>query len=178
MSGLNTTDKPEEAKRNKIGLRFDIIDPNFLKALAQIGYYGADKYGDLNWQKSRLDGEKGPINHIYDHLHKYRTREPYDHEVIGTKRKYHLAAIAFNAMMEFWYEEQAECNYREKEIAMLFDLPGESSQINFNSKMVSVPLEGTNYCKCGRTLSAEKICPGCTRNAAICTCYNIDAESF
>lgn len=93
-----------EAKRNPTSVRYDILDPEFLKCLAQIGHYGAEKYGDLNWQKSRLGADKSPVNHIYKHLGAYRNSEPYDHKELGQARKWHLAAIAFNAMMEFWYE--------------------------------------------------------------------------
>lgn len=95
--------EPKEAKRNPVDYRYDVLAPEFLYLMAQIGKLGATKYGDLNWQKSRLDGEKGQINHIYHHLYQYRTNQPYDHEELGTDRIYHLAAIAFNAMMEAWY---------------------------------------------------------------------------
>jgi dATP/dGTP diphosphohydrolase len=84
-------------------IRYDILDPLFLEMLAKIADYGAKKYGDLNWQKSRLSGDKGPINHIYKHLKSYRTKEPYDHLELGEGHEWHLAAIAFNAMMEFYY---------------------------------------------------------------------------
>lgn len=96
----------KEAKRNSTNVRYDVIMAEFEKTLAQIGHYGAETYGDLNWQKSRLRGGKGPINHIRKHLTDYRLGEPYDHPEIGTDKKIHLAAIAFNAMMEFWYESQ------------------------------------------------------------------------
>lgn len=96
----------KEAKRNSTNVRYDVIMAEFEKTLAQIGHYGAETYGDLNWQKSRLRGGKGPVNHIRKHLTDYRLGEPYDHPEIGTDKKIHLAAIAFNAMMEFWYESQ------------------------------------------------------------------------
>jgi hypothetical protein len=94
----------EEAKRDKKAFRYDILSGQFLYEMARIANYGAEHYGDFNWCKSRLTGEKGPINHIYDHIRKYQENEPYDHTEIGTERKIHLAAIAFNAMMEYWYE--------------------------------------------------------------------------
>lgn len=94
----------EEAKRDSKELRYDILYPPFLYALASIASYGAKKYGDYNWTKSRLTGDKGPINHIYEHLGNYQEGIDYDHSSVGTDKKYHLAAIALNAMMEFWYE--------------------------------------------------------------------------
>ena len=94
-----------EAKRNSTSFRFDIIDPNYIRMMAQIGDYGAKLYGDFNWQKSRLSGNKSPINHILKHTTAYIIGEPYDHPELGLHRKIHLAAVGFNAMMEFWYEE-------------------------------------------------------------------------
>jgi hypothetical protein len=99
--------KSQEAKRDPVGYRFDILIPSFIEAMAKIADYGAKKYGDLNWQKSRLSGANGPPNHMLMHLNQYMCEEDYDHTEIGVGRKYHLAAVAFNAMMEWWYEENA-----------------------------------------------------------------------
>src|SRR6266478_3377159 len=83
----------EEAKRVSHPFRYDILDPAFLEIMAMIADYGAKKYGDYNWHKSRLEGDKSPINHIYKHLKSYRINEPYDHTELGTHRKLHLVAI-------------------------------------------------------------------------------------
>jgi hypothetical protein len=40
-----------------------------------------------------------------NHLMQYQSGELYDHAEIGTSKSIHLVAIAYNAMMEFWYEE-------------------------------------------------------------------------
>ena len=95
----------QKAQRLDLGIRYDLLLPEFLRAMARIGQYGAEKYGEPNYQKSRMTGKDGPPNHILAHLNRYMLREGYDHEAIGTDRKYHLAAIAFNAMMEWFYEE-------------------------------------------------------------------------
>ncbi len=99
------------AKRDPIRFRFDILDPEFLQALAAIADYGAKKYGERNWKKSRMIDDRSPVNHIARHLLLYEQNVPYDHkEVLDShERKLHLAAIAFNAMMEFWYESHPEC---------------------------------------------------------------------
>ncbi len=97
--------KIQIAKRDLTKYRYDILVASFLAAMASIGGYGANTYGDFNWHTSRLEGDKGPINHIYKHLTSYREGMPYDHLEVGMERKFHLAAIAFNAMMEWWYEE-------------------------------------------------------------------------
>ncbi len=95
-----------EAKRNPVHYRYDILDPAFLHAMAEIAHYGAVTYGEFNWQNSRLAGDKAPVNHIYKHLGQYRSGEKYDH--LNGARTYHLAAIAFNAMMEFYWARMDE----------------------------------------------------------------------
>lgn len=97
--------KREQAKRDPVQYRFDILYPEFLREMARIADYGAKKYGEYNWTKSRLKGGQGPMSHIFEHMNQYNMSEPYDHTEIGTDRKIHLAAIAFNAMMEYWYED-------------------------------------------------------------------------
>lgn len=94
----------EQARRGKVDFRYDLLDNEFLRAIASVGNHGAKKYGDFNYTKSRLVGIDGPINHIFGHIVRYQANEQYDHDDVGHERKYHLAAIAFNAMMEFWYE--------------------------------------------------------------------------
>lgn len=100
---INIGEAAEEAIRVTQDIRYDILDPIFLEMLAKIADYGAKKYGEYNWHKSRLEGDKSPINHIYKHLKSYRLNEPYDHSELGNDKEWHLAAIAFNAMMEFYY---------------------------------------------------------------------------
>jgi len=96
----------EEAKRNPINTRYDILYPNFEEGLAKIAKLGADKYGDFNWCKSRLTGDKSPLNHMQKHLISYKRKDVYDHkDVMGSDYKNHLLAIAFNAMMEYFYCE-------------------------------------------------------------------------
>lgn len=94
----------ESAKRDIRGIRYDILDPDFEEMMAKIAHFGAVKYGEFNWHKSRLTGDQGPMNHIRKHYKSYMKGEPYDHHELGKDRKIHLAAIAFNAMMEYWYE--------------------------------------------------------------------------
>lgn len=93
------------AQRNPVDYRYDLLDKRFFHLVAQIAHYGAEKYGDKNWQKSRLVGGKSPINHIYDHLRQYDLGMMHDKfQSLG----HQLAAIAFNAMMEFYYLENID----------------------------------------------------------------------
>lgn len=91
-----------EARRNPVDYRYDAIDPEFLKMLAMIAAYAHEKYGRWdNYKDGRLDEDRGPVNHIYEHLRQYRSRETYDH--FDGSNGWHLAAIAYNAMMEYFY---------------------------------------------------------------------------
>jgi Domain of unknown function (DUF5664) len=94
--------------RNPVDFRYDILDPEFMHMLARVAHYGAEKYGDFNWQKSRLAGNKSPLNHLEYHLNQYRQQLEYDH--FDGRHCWHLAAIAFNAMMEFWYSQNCPQN--------------------------------------------------------------------
>jgi len=89
-------------KRVPVAFRYDAVIPGFLKQMAEVGHYAANKYGA--WEQyldGRLVGEKSPINHIYEHLRQYVEGEPYDH-FEGDRRR-HLVAVAYNALMEWAY---------------------------------------------------------------------------
>jgi len=88
-------------KRQPVNFRYDSLNWEFLKLLAEIGHYASEKYGSPEqYTNGRLEGEKSPINHIPEHLRSYIAREPHDH--FGDI-KYHLAAIAYNCMIEYFY---------------------------------------------------------------------------
>ena len=94
-----------KVKRVAVAFRFDAINPDFLKRMAQIGHYASEKYGSWDqYTKARLVGDKSPVNHIYGHLHQYVMREPYDH--FDGDPRWHLVAIAYNAMMAFFYHSK------------------------------------------------------------------------
>ena len=95
-------EKPEEAKRVPVDFRYDAINPAFLKRMAQLAGYAAQKYGSWEqYRTTRLTGEKSPFNHIFEHLRQYQAQERYDH--FDGDPKWHLVAVAYNAMMEFYY---------------------------------------------------------------------------
>lgn len=93
----------EEAKRHDVGVRFDLLDPEFMKAMAKIMAIGAEKYGERNWQKPGLQGEKGGVNHALKHLQEYMAGEPNDYGEL----EMHMAQVAINAMFEFFHHRQA-----------------------------------------------------------------------
>jgi hypothetical protein len=87
------------------------LDAAFLKAMDAVGQYGLDKYGEKSIQhrlnrgdRSRIEGERytreAMAQHASEHFQMYLRGELHDH--FGTVEM-QLAAVAFNAMMEFMF---------------------------------------------------------------------------
>jgi hypothetical protein len=90
--------------------------PSFLEAMNDIGRYGFEKYAEQSFQSRRLQGDstRGDMkrtqpqaiaDHAREHFSMYLNHTPHDH--FGTD-KHQLAAVAFNAMMEFYFAGLAE----------------------------------------------------------------------
>src|SRR5690242_17478568 len=95
--------KPEEGivKRQKVDIQWHRLNWEFLRLLAEIAEYADHKYGETeNYANGRAEKDKSPLNHIVEHYTQYITRKPYEH--FDSSIKYHLGAIAYNAMMEFY----------------------------------------------------------------------------
>lgn len=91
----------EAVKRQPVSYRWDGLNWDFIKGMAQIAYYADSKYGSSEqYTQGRLEKDKSPINHAYEHLRAYQTGELHDH---FKSREAQLWAIAYNAMMEFYY---------------------------------------------------------------------------
>lgn len=87
------------------------VIPEFIKAMEEIGAYGHDKYGEKSVQhriamgdRSRIEGERYTPEamsfHASDHFQMHLRGELHDH---FATRRHQLAAVAFNAMMEFMF---------------------------------------------------------------------------
>jgi hypothetical protein len=93
--------------RDKTPYRFDLLIPDFLERMGEAMGEGHEKYDDdrfyPNWQYG-LAEDKSPINHMYAHLLAYH-RMANDNDNLFTldERIEHLAHLACNAMMEYWY---------------------------------------------------------------------------
>jgi hypothetical protein len=92
-------------------MSFEFLIPSFLKAMDDIGHYGHTKYGPKSFQQRRAAGDlsRGGLGrteaaviaeHAKEHFNMFLRGERHDH--FGT-RKHQLAAVAFNAMMEFYF---------------------------------------------------------------------------
>ena len=85
--------------------------PEFLEAMDDIGRYGALKYGTESFQYRRLEGDRSRgelartkpeaiAQHAAAHFRMHLDGFPHDH---FHTRRHQLAAVAFNAMMEFYF---------------------------------------------------------------------------
>jgi hypothetical protein len=93
--------QPVEAKRVPVDYIYHQLNWDFIHGLAQIASYAQGKYGSVQqYADSRLAGEKSPVNHMLRHIGQYITGEEHDH--FGNVES-HLLAIAYNAMMEYFY---------------------------------------------------------------------------
>lgn len=105
-----------EVKRDKIGYLYTSLDWGFIRAMARLGLHGSDKYdtpGDPipNWKQGVVLREKSPVNHMAEHMAAYNLGEHHDH--FGCS-KWHLVAIAFNAMIEFFHYTEKPIEPSEK----------------------------------------------------------------
>lgn len=90
--------------------RWPNLVSSFLDAMNDIGQYGFDKYREHSFQHKRLTGDRSRhmerIESVYlslhaiEHFEMYLRGEIHDH---FHTMKHQLAAVAFNAMMEFYF---------------------------------------------------------------------------
>jgi hypothetical protein len=91
---------------------YEFLDATFLQAMNDIGRYGHDKYGKDSFHHRAQNGDhsRGDMDrttsyaiasHARGHFDMYLANEKHDH---FNTRKHQLAAVAFNAMMEFFFD--------------------------------------------------------------------------
>ena len=94
-----------DTERIKQALPF--LNVSFLEAMNELGDYGNQKYGPMparredhkdTWRASSC----GMMQHARMHFYAYWLGEKHDH---FNTRRHQLAAVAFNAMMEFHFAE-------------------------------------------------------------------------
>ena len=92
----------EKVKRQPVDFLYTGLNLTFLKWMAKIPIYATQKYGSWDqYKEAQLEGEKDPLNHIYEHLRQYQEGEAYDH--FDGDLRWHLVAVAYNAMMSWYY---------------------------------------------------------------------------
>lgn len=88
-----------------------LLRAKFIEAMEDIGRYGHEKYGENSFEARTVRGEnqrgtlervssEGIAEHSAEHFRMHIRGELHDH--FGTRR-HQLAAVAFNAMMEFYF---------------------------------------------------------------------------
>jgi len=93
------------------GAGFKFLNAKFLEAMNEIGSYGNEKYGKESFHQRAAAGDRsrGSLDrtapeviarHANGHFVEYLTGIRHDH---FQTRKHQLAAVAFNAMMEFFF---------------------------------------------------------------------------
>ena len=89
----------------------DFLLPKFLEAMNDIGRYGHEKYGEFSFHHRATLGDtsrgdhprttpEAIARHARQHFEMHLARIPHDH---FQTRRHQLAAVAFNAMMEFYF---------------------------------------------------------------------------
>ncbi len=86
-------------------LRYDLIPPEALRALADVLTYGAEKYAPDNW-KSVPDAKARYTAALYRHLEAWRSGEQTDAE----SGRHHLAHAITNVAFLIWFEEREKDN--------------------------------------------------------------------
>lgn len=101
----------------------DHLLPRFIEAMRDIGRYGFEKYAEQSFEHRCSLGDTSRGNaglqsrtsslaieaHAAEHFAAYNRGEL--HDKFGSRR-HQLAAVAFNAMMEFWFaglNEEGQC---------------------------------------------------------------------
>lgn len=90
-----------KSQRNPVNYLYHLLNWDFIKMMAEIANYADQKYGSAEqYREPRLERDKSPLNHIPEHFREYVTGSSHDK---FEDPRYHLAAIAYNAMMEYYY---------------------------------------------------------------------------
>jgi hypothetical protein len=105
-SALETTDIDQSAKADKGKLELSLVNPQLVKAVAEVRMYGTEKYGDSeNWRKVE---PKRYVDALYRHLLAYIEGNEVDEES-GLSHLSHMACnISFLLDEEYLKEHKGE----------------------------------------------------------------------
>ena len=76
---------------------FDLLEPEFLKEMAEVMAEGERKFGAYNWQKATPEEQRFTVRHLFGHLISW---------LMGDRSEKHLAKIAVNAMFIWWHSKK------------------------------------------------------------------------
>ena len=105
-SALETTDTDQSAKADKGKLELSLVNPELVKAVAEVRMYGTEKYGDSeNWRKVE---PKRYVDALYRHLLAYIEGNEADEES-GLSHLAHMACnLSFLLDKEYLKEHESE----------------------------------------------------------------------
>lgn len=98
-------------ERDRMEKQMEFLLPRFIEAMSDIGRYGHEKYGDFSFHARAVKGDSTRGDHprttpeaIAEHAaaHFQMHVDGVAHDHFGTRR-HQLAAVAFNAMMEYYF---------------------------------------------------------------------------
>ena len=97
---FTAVEKPGGLKYDDGKLRYDLVPPHAIKAIADVLTYGADKYAPNNWQ-TVSDGETRYTAAMMRHFEAYREGEELDPET----GKSHLSHCLCNLTFLLWFQQ-------------------------------------------------------------------------
>lgn len=105
-SASETTDNDQLAKADKGKLELSLVNPQLVKAVAEVRMYGTEKYGDSeNWRKVK---PKRYVDALYRHLLAYIEGNEVDEES-GLSHLAHMACnLSFLLDKEYLKEHESE----------------------------------------------------------------------
>lgn len=86
-------------------LRYSLVPPIAIKAIAEVLTFGANKYAANSWQKVE-NGSERYLDALYRHLEAYRSGEKFDPESGST----HLAHAITNISFLLHFEQERSIN--------------------------------------------------------------------
>lgn len=105
---------PDEFKKQlglgKIKLRYEWLDPHFLKQMAIIATYGGLRYGAYNWQGANQTQLKHYEGAIMRHMQEYRMGNFIDSD----HDQSHMASVAVNACFIDFFRRKFAWGFRNK----------------------------------------------------------------
>jgi hypothetical protein len=130
-----------EIKREPVNFDYEGLNWDFIKLQAEIAGYAKGKYGKIEqYTNGRLEGEKSPLNHMAEHMRMYMARE--EHDKFGTL-KHQLAAIAYNASMEFYYLEHGGPTTTDKLYRKEVTAPPVEESVQQEIPSIIIPVDAT-----------------------------------
>ena len=110
-SALETTDTDQSAKADKGKLELSLVNPELVKAVAEVRMYGTEKYGDSeNWRKVE---PKRYVDALYRHLLAYIEGNEVDEES-GLSHLAHMACnLSFLLDEEYLKEHKGDMDIKD-----------------------------------------------------------------